>query len=102
MAPQIHDFDRIPVIDLSGLRTNDAKAHQAVIDQLKYAASKVGFFYITGHGCPPELRERLLSRAKQLFALPLPEKMDVYIAKRRNHGVTSRPEKRFSLATLPT
>jgi isopenicillin N synthase-like dioxygenase len=77
-------FDSIPIVDIGGLAGAEA-AYADVVEQMRRAACEVGFFYITGHGCPPALRERLLARARQLFAQPLDRKMSVYIGNSRNH-----------------
>lgn len=49
----------LPVVDLS-----DAP------ERLRQVAHDVGFFYLTGHGVPTELSDRLLTAARRLFALP--------------------------------
>ncbi|STU63107.1 2-Oxobutyrate oxidase, putative [Klebsiella pneumoniae subsp. ozaenae] len=38
-----------------------------------------GFFYITGHGIDPALIAGVREAAKQIFALPMEEKMNYYI-----------------------
>jgi isopenicillin N synthase-like dioxygenase len=78
------DFDSIPIIDIGGLAGTEA-TYADVIAQVRRAAGEVGFFYITGHGCSPALREQLLARARQFFAQPLDQKMSVYIGNSRNH-----------------
>ncbi|OBH61180.1 isopenicillin N synthase family oxygenase [Mycobacterium sp. E2479] len=42
--------------------------------ELRAAGHEVGFFYLTGHGVPPELVKRVLDAARRLFALPQREK----------------------------
>ena len=39
-------------------------------DRLRRVAHDVGFFYLTGHGVPEDLGDRLLGAARRLFALP--------------------------------
>lgn len=53
----------LPVVDL---RAEPA----ALRAQLRQVAHEVGFFYLTGHGVPEELIDRLLAQARGLFALP--------------------------------
>lgn len=57
----------LPVVDLK----TDPEQLQ---DDLRAAAHAVGFFYLTGHGVPDELVERMLDAARRLFALPQADK----------------------------
>jgi isopenicillin N synthase-like dioxygenase len=43
-------------------------------ERLREAAHEVGFFYLTGHGVPGELTDRVLAAARRLFALPQADK----------------------------
>jgi isopenicillin N synthase-like dioxygenase len=43
-------------------------------ERLREAAHEVGFFYLTGHGVPGELSDRVLAAARRLFALPQADK----------------------------
>ncbi|MHA3024387.1 isopenicillin N synthase family dioxygenase [Mycobacterium sp. BMJ-28] len=57
----------LPVVDL--------RDDPAVVQQrLGRVAHDVGFFYLTGHGVPDDLVERLLDQARRLFALPQADK----------------------------
>jgi isopenicillin N synthase-like dioxygenase len=55
----------LPVIDLSD---------EALGERLRSVAHAVGFFYLTGHGVPDGLTDRLLTAARALFALPQADK----------------------------
>jgi isopenicillin N synthase-like dioxygenase len=57
----------LPVVDL-----RDEPA--ALTERLRTVAHDVGFFYLTGHGVPDDLRDRLLAGARALFALPQADK----------------------------
>jgi isopenicillin N synthase-like dioxygenase len=57
----------LPVIDL----TADPRKLR---EGLREAAHEVGFFYLTGHGVPVALAEKLLDAARRLFALPQADK----------------------------
>lgn len=60
----------IPVLDLGLLDTEPARFDGAV----RAAAHDVGFFYLTGHGLPPERIDEVLAVARAFFALPQAEK----------------------------
>jgi isopenicillin N synthase-like dioxygenase len=57
----------LPVVDL-----RDEPA--ALRARLRTVAHEVGFFYLTGHGVPDGLTDRLLTAARALFALPQGDK----------------------------
>lgn len=60
----------VPVLDLALLDTDPAQFDGAV----RAAAHDVGFFYLTGHGLPPERIAEVLGVARDFFALPQAEK----------------------------
>ena len=78
-------FSHLPLVDISALRHGDAHAQQAVAEALGKAAREVGFLYVTGHGVPEARFSALLDAAQRFFALPLADKMAVYIGHSRNH-----------------
>lgn len=93
-------FSSIPVIDIAPLGGDDRPAHDAVIAQIRDAASDVGFLFITGHGVPQALTDDLLGAAKAFFARPLDEKMRSYIGNSRNHrGYVPEGEEVFAGGT---
>ncbi|WP_196771164.1 isopenicillin N synthase family dioxygenase, partial [Mycobacterium colombiense] len=57
----------LPVVDL---RAEPGRLRAG----LREAGHEVGFFYLTGHGVPPDLVRRVLDAARRLFALPQPDK----------------------------
>ncbi|WAJ47533.1 isopenicillin N synthase family oxygenase [Mycobacterium sp. Aquia_216] len=57
----------LPVVDL-------AAGTDVLRDVLREAAHQVGFFYLTGHGVPQALVDRVLEAARALFALPQADK----------------------------
>lgn len=75
------DFDRIPVIDLSGMYENDPQAKERIAIALRTACTEVGFFYITNHGVPEDLIGRVFSEARRLFDCPLDKKMEIHVKK---------------------
>lgn len=78
-------FDALPVIDISGLYSDDPDTRAAVAGQLGKAARDIGFFYVVGHKVDRRLRERLLDQARTFFSRSEAEKMDIYIGKSDNH-----------------
>jgi isopenicillin N synthase-like dioxygenase len=64
----------IPVIDVSGLRGAPAE-RQAVARNLHKACTDTGFFYISGHGIPTALIEKLFRQSQLFFALPPEQKL---------------------------
>ena len=60
-AAQTVDFSEIPVIDLTGVETPDGS--ERIAAELVDIASRIGFFYVSGHGISPELRAEAIWRA---------------------------------------
>ncbi|MEJ8476702.1 isopenicillin N synthase family dioxygenase [Roseibium algae] len=78
-------FTELPVIDVSGLYSDQSTDRRAVAEALGRAAREVGFFYVTGHKVEMDLRKDLLEQTKRFFEQPVERKMDVYIGKSINH-----------------
>lgn len=51
----MEDFDEIPVVDVSGLYSEDRKEREAVAKSIGDACRNVGFFYVRNHQVPPQL-----------------------------------------------
>ncbi len=62
----------LPVIDLSG---------PGVAREIEKACRATGFFYVTGHGVPLSLRQRLDAASREFFALPEPAKLEIEMAR---------------------
>jgi isopenicillin N synthase-like dioxygenase len=77
LRDEIKTEDAIPIIDVSSLYGNDRAAKQTVAAELRRACTVYGFFYITGHGVELGLTERVDKLAREFFALPLEEKMEI-------------------------
>ena len=60
----------VPVIDLAPWLSGDETARAGVAAQVDAALQSVGFFLITGHGVPDELRAKVRAAARAFFALP--------------------------------
>ncbi|OKL62678.1 hypothetical protein UA08_01345 [Talaromyces atroroseus] len=68
---QSDSFDEIPIIDLR-------RPEDEVIDSLRDACTRVGFFYISNHGIPQAVIEQVLSTAEEFFALENATKNQVH------------------------
>jgi isopenicillin N synthase-like dioxygenase len=66
----------IPELDLARFDAGEA-SRAAFLEDLRVAARDVGFFYLTGHGVPPDLLQDLLEVARRFFALPQAEKLAI-------------------------
>lgn len=67
----------VPVIDISGLFSNDAAAQRAVARQIDDACTRIGFFCITGHGVDPALQQEIRKASLAFFDRPEAEKQRV-------------------------
>src|SRR6266496_6436060 len=86
-------FRSIPVVDVSG-RPGE------VAEPLGRAAREVGFMYVTGTGLDPRLFDDLLAAARRFFALPMEDKMRVWIGRSANHrGYVPEGEEVFAGGT---
>jgi isopenicillin N synthase-like dioxygenase len=79
--------DALPVIDVAPLFADaDTSADIAprrlteVARQIEAACREHGFFYVTGHGIPSELLDRLTAASAKFFDLPQPAKMQIAMA----------------------
>lgn len=79
------DFERLPLIDVSGLQSPDTSVRGATALELDQAARNVGFFYAKNHGLSQALIDGLESAAADFFALPESLKQRYYIGESRNH-----------------
>ncbi|KAM0923821.1 hypothetical protein ACQ4PT_005329 [Festuca glaucescens] len=64
----------LPMIDLQGLASGDARERKACADAMARAASEWGFFQVTGHGVGRELLEEMRREQVRLFRLPFDAK----------------------------
>lgn len=85
MSQSNQAFTSVPVINISGLFSDQLQARKDVAEQLGKAAREVGFIYVTGHGIDPKLIADLRAAAKEFFAQPMSKKMDYYIGSSRSH-----------------
>ncbi len=61
-------MEGLPIIDVSGLRSDDFATRLEVAKNLGEACRTIGFFYIVGHGIPQLLQDAVFGGAKDFFA----------------------------------
>src|SRR5262245_48736918 len=72
--PEAYEERKLPIIDVSGLH-GGAIDRGAVARELRLACTNTGFFYITGHGIPTGLVDRVFQQSGEFFALPMEQKL---------------------------
>jgi isopenicillin N synthase-like dioxygenase len=70
-------MDALPVIDIS----EPTFSRPGAAAQIEAACRSSGFFYVTGHGVPAELIDRLDTAARAFFALPERDKLEIAMAR---------------------
>jgi isopenicillin N synthase-like dioxygenase len=75
----------IPIIDLTGLRSDGAAERRAVAAALGTACREVGFFYVTNHGVADEALRDVFTASRRFFTLPGASKQELSI-KRSPHN----------------
>lgn len=93
-------FTELPIVDISALVSGRSDGIPEAAEQLGRAAREVGFCYVTGHGIPDPVFDGLLNASERFFALPMAEKMKVYIGNSRNHrGYVPEGEEVFAVGS---
>ncbi|WP_440071983.1 isopenicillin N synthase family dioxygenase [Streptosporangium sp. OZ121] len=70
--------ERLPVIDVSALVRGGSQAErERVAREIERACRDTGFFYVSGHGVPPSLLDRLDTAARRFFSLPPEVKAEI-------------------------
>lgn len=75
------NFDNIPIIDLSNLRSPLLDERRELAKRVYDACTNVGFFYVKNHGISWDLISDVHDAAKRFFALPDEVKMETFIGK---------------------
>jgi isopenicillin N synthase-like dioxygenase len=75
----------IPVIDVAALQSGSRADMMRVGQQLRDAATSVGFFYVANHGVPQSAIQRALEAGRRFFEFPLEMKREV-TANSRHRG----------------
>ncbi|MBF2027493.1 MAG: isopenicillin N synthase family oxygenase [Oscillatoriales cyanobacterium C42_A2020_001] len=71
---------KLPIIDVSGLYSDQISDRRAVANQIREVCHRIGFFYITNHGIDHVFLAKTLAEAKRFFDQPLALKNQVAIA----------------------
>ncbi|EED18007.1 1-aminocyclopropane-1-carboxylate oxidase, putative [Talaromyces stipitatus ATCC 10500] len=73
----------IPTVDISAWLSSTAspESKNKVVEEVRSACNKYGFFNLVGHGIPAEAREKIFGCTKKFFDLPLEEKMKISVDK---------------------
>lgn len=64
----------LPLIDISRFGGPD---REAFLDELRYAAHEVGFFYVVGHGIDRSVTDAVFATAREFFALPVEQRLEI-------------------------
>jgi isopenicillin N synthase-like dioxygenase len=78
-------FRELPRVNVQDLRSPELARRQACAALLGQACREAGFFYLEGHGVPPEVVSGLLAQARAFFAQPQEKKLAYYIGNSSNH-----------------
>lgn len=74
-TPEI--FSQIPAIDVDLFRSGDKETRQQAADAIHRACRDIGFLYLTNHGVPADLLDRLFQHSQRFFELPLSIKRSI-------------------------
>lgn len=74
------DFSSVPVIDIAPLLAGEATKRQ-VTARIDAACRQSGFFYVVGHGVDVDLQRELQTLAREFFARPTGEKMQIEMSR---------------------
>ncbi|WP_022962148.1 isopenicillin N synthase family dioxygenase [Halopseudomonas pelagia] len=90
----------LPIISVSGLRSQNPDERAQVARQLGIACREVGFFYVIDHGIGAELVKDTFNNAKRFFALPLADKQGLSIKlSPHNRGYVAMADEKLNPAS---
>ncbi|XP_074289674.1 1-aminocyclopropane-1-carboxylate oxidase homolog 12-like [Silene latifolia] len=70
--------DKVPLIDLQGINDEDGGRRVEVIEQVKNACEKSGFFQIINHGIPLDVFDQVLDGIRAFHELDVEAKKEYY------------------------
>ncbi|MDZ8055450.1 MAG: isopenicillin N synthase family dioxygenase [Aulosira sp. ZfuVER01] len=71
---------QVPIIDISGLISQNKISTDVIADQIRQACRDYGFFYIVGHGVDEQLQQKLEHLSQQFFAQNVETKLKIRMA----------------------
>lgn len=83
-APRKASSNEVPVLDLSDWL--DGGNPTQLIEQLKDACTKTGFFYVSGHGVPQQVIDDVFEATRRYFNLPYDARMADLMDERFRRG----------------
>ncbi len=90
-------MEQLPIISLAGLRSADPERRRATAQALGRACRETGFFYVKDHGVAEAIRDRAFACARELFALPAPQKEQLSIRRSpHNRGYIAMADERLN------
>lgn len=92
----------VPVIDISGLRSDDLGRRRAVAHRIGAACEDVGFLTVTGHGVDPSVMTQAFAATRCIFAQPMEAKMaKAWDAEHVNRGYDPPGRQRLDAQAAP-
>jgi isopenicillin N synthase-like dioxygenase len=79
-------ISEIPIVDFGPFLNGGQPERHSVADKIAAALEAVGFFYLVGHGVPPEVRRTVFDRSADFFHLPLEERRKLKTTDDWNRG----------------
>ncbi|XVE77015.1 hypothetical protein DITRI_Ditri13aG0028000 [Diplodiscus trichospermus] len=93
---QVPVLENIPTVDMGVLLSGDPLAVSKVVELVKEACKKYGFFLVVNHGVDPGLIEKAYQYMDLFFGMELSEKQKAQIKVGERYGYTSSFVGRFS------
>ncbi|KAK1637395.1 hypothetical protein BDP81DRAFT_348441 [Colletotrichum phormii] len=84
-------LEKIPVIDASGIWSDELEDRTAVAEKIREASRDIGFFYLVNHGIDSKFADLTMTEARRFFALPEEKKMEVFTGLVPNEYVGFHP-----------
>ena len=90
------DTETVPVIDLGPYLAGEPGAQERTAQELRFALTRIGFYFIVNHGVPESQVRGIYAEAARFHGLPVERKMEVRIDR---HNVGYLPMRGDTLRT---